>query len=552
MNGTDGVNRKVAERGAGPGRGGAWRALAIVALAAAELPFLAFLYDPLSINDVSPAWLQVRAVLREGVPAALFFLAALAIIAAPRRRELAAAWVKAARFHRWRAPLALNAALFVALAFLTPPLNAYGAGLADPPWTVFFLWTAAIGGAYAALALALAPVAFWGEFVRTERTLIALSAAAAMLIESAAVLSRESWNALSEGTFRISTALLRLYEIDVVSIPEERIIGIGRFKVNIAAACSGYEGIGLVTVFLAIYLWIFRSVLKFPNAFAILPIGIASIWVLNSVRIAALVSLGAHVSPEVAVAGFHSQAGWMMFLLVTIAIMAATHRIEAFHDRGAVYHRGAPSPAFEEAAAYLSPFLAMTAAGILAAAFSASGQWLYGLRVAAALLALFAFWRFYRAFEWRVGLSPIFLGIVVGGAWIATDFLHAGSGDLGAWLSKLTPGERYSWLALRLVGMVILAPLAEELAFRGYLHRKLIAERFDRVAAGAFSWKAFLITSALFGAIHARWLSGALAGAVFALALYRTGRIEGAITAHVTANAVIAIWAILFGQWSLL
>lgn len=546
------MNRKAAERAAEAGRGGVLRALAITALVAAELPFLAFLYDPLSVNDVSPLWLQVRVVLREGVPAALFFLAALAIIAAPRRSEISAAWMKTARSHSWRAPLALNLVLFVALAFLTPVLNVHGASLADPPWALFFLWMAAIGGAYAALALALAPFVFWIEFIRRERALIALSAAAAMLIESAAVLSRESWNALSEATFRFSTALLRLYESNVVSIPDERIIGIGRFKVNIAAACSGYEGIGLVTVFLAIYLWIFRSVLKFPNVFVILPIGIGAIWILNSVRIAALVSLGAHLSPEMAVAGFHSQAGWIMFLLVTIVIMLATHRIAAFHDRAAIYHRQTPSPAFEEAAALLTPFLAMTAAGILAAAFSATGQWLYGLRIAAGLLALFAFWRFYRALDWRVGLMPVLLGTIVGAAWIATDVGDAGSGGLGAWLAQLTPAERNAWLALRVAGMVLLAPLAEELAFRGYLHRKLIADRFEHVAAGAFSWKAFVITSALFGAIHGRWLSGALAGAVFAFALYRSGKLEGAIAAHVAANAAIAIWAILFQQWSLL
>lgn len=534
------MNRQAAKRA---------RALAIIALAATELPFLAFLYDPLAVNDESSLWLQVRAVLREGVPTALFFMAALAIIAAPRWNDIGATWREAAGAHRWQAPLAVNIALFAALAVLTPAFNAYGAGLAEPPWALFLLWTAAIGTAYAMLALAFAPLAFWRDILRKERTLIALSGAAALLIQSAAILSRESWNALSEATFRLSTALLRLYESDVVSIPDERIIGIGGFKVNIAAACSGYEGVGLVTVFLAIYLWIFRSVLKFPNVLAILPIGVGAIWILNSVRIAALVSLGAHVSPEVAVAGFHSQAGWIMFLLVTIAIMVATHRVAAFHDGAAIYHRNAPSPAFEEAAALLAPFLAMTAAGILAAAFSATGERLYGLRVGAGLLALFAFWRFYRAFDWRVGLLPIFLGFAVGAAWIATD---AGGAGPGAWLVQLPPAERNAWLTLRIAGMALLAPFAEELVFRGYLHRKLIAERFEEVAPAAFSWKAFLITSALFGAIHERWLSGALAGAVFAFALYRSGKVEGAIAAHMTANAVIAVWAVIFRQWGLL
>jgi CAAX protease family protein len=47
-----------------------------------------------------------------------------------------------------------------------------------------------------------------------------------------------------------------------------------------------------------------------------------------------------------------------------------------------------------------------------------------------------------------------------------------------------------------------------------------------------------------------RWVAGGLAGA--ALALYRSGKVTGAIIAHMSANAVIAFWAIVFGQWSLL
>jgi len=35
-----------------------------------------------------------------------------------------------------------------------------------------------------------------------------------------------------------------------------------------------------------------------------------------------ILSLGAHVSPEVAVSGFHSQGGWIAFLFVTVGIMA--------------------------------------------------------------------------------------------------------------------------------------------------------------------------------------------------------------------------------------
>jgi len=528
------------------------RAIMLTVLAIFELPFLAFLYDPLAINNISENWRVARAVLRELVPLSVFFLAALAVLIAPQRRTFMNRWRSAAASHAWRGPFALNIALFALLAVLTPQFNAYGGAQEQPPWALFFLWAAAIGAAYISLAIAMAPMAFWRDFLRRERTLIALSAGAAIIVESAALVSRQSWNALSEATFQFSAFLLSLYERDVVTIAEERIIGIGDFKVNIAAACSGYEGIGLVITFLAIYLWVFRSVLRFPNAFLVIPIGAAAIWILNSVRIAMLVSLGAHVSPEIAITGFHSQAGWMMFLVVTIAIMLATHRIGFFHDRNAAIKPAPPSPAVREATALLAPFLAMTAAGIIAAAFTGAGYWLYGLRVAAITLALFAFWRFYKKLDWRIGWEPIVIGLIVGAAWVATDPGKDAPGALGGWLAALGPIAAGAWIAMRLAGTIILVPIAEELAFRGYLHRKLIADKFETVAQGAFSWKAFAISSVLFGALHGRWLAGALAGAVFAPAHYRSVKITGAIAAHMSANALIAFWAVVFGQWSLL
>ena len=72
-----------------------------------------------------------------------------------------------------------------------------------------------------------------------------------------------------------------------------------------------------------------------------------------------------------------------------------------------------------------------------------------------------------------------------------------------------------------MVGSVVTVPLAEELAFRGYLTRRLMATEFQEIPLGRFTWFSFLISSALFGALHGRWLAGILAGMLYALALYR-------------------------------
>ncbi|HRO04082.1 MAG TPA: CAAX prenyl protease-related protein, partial [Terricaulis sp.] len=105
---------------------------------------------------------------------------------------------------------------------------------------------------------------------------------------------------------------------------------------------------------------------------------------------------------------------------------------------------------------------------------------------------------------------------------------------------------------LRIFGFALIVPIAEELVFRGYLHRALVSRRFEEAAPAAFSWAAFLITSLVFGAMHGRWLAGALAGAAFALTLYRSRSLAGPIAAHIAANALIAGYVLATERWEML
>ena len=108
-----------------------------------------------------------------------------------------------------------------------------------------------------------------------------------------------------------------------------------------------------------------------------------------------------------------------------------------------------------------------------------------------------------------------------------------------------------AWLTARVFGSVVAVPLAEELAFRGYLMRRLIAADFTNVSLKTFTLLSFLISSALFGAMHERWLAGTLAGMLYSLAAYRRGRLGDPIIAHAVTNALIALTVLTTGAWSL-
>lgn len=94
---------------------------------------------------------------------------------------------------------------------------------------------------------------------------------------------------------------------DVVADPVRKAYRLGRLH---DLGCARlFRGIALVTIFVSLYLWLFRAELRFPYALLPYPLGIAASACLNVVRIGALLVLGIKGQPDLAVGGFHSHAG---------------------------------------------------------------------------------------------------------------------------------------------------------------------------------------------------------------------------------------------------
>jgi CAAX prenyl protease-like protein len=99
---------------------------------------------------------------------------------------------------------------------------------------------------------------------------------------------------------------------------------------------------------------------------------------------------------------------------------------------------------------------------------------------------------------------------------------------------------------------MITVPIAEELAFRGFLIRRLMSADFESRTLREFTYISILISSVAFGLMHGdRWIAGTVAGALYAAALVRRGRIGDAVVAHATTNALLAAWVLYSGRWGL-
>jgi exosortase E/protease (VPEID-CTERM system) len=358
------------------------------------------------------------------------------------------------------------------------------------------------------------------------------------------------WRPLCRSTFWVVDHLLRLGFDEVIACPVCYDIGTSACMVNIAPQCSGFEGIGLIWILLLGSFWIFRERFRFPAALLLMPIGTVLIWLSNTVRIAALVAIGTLVSPEIAVGGFHSYSGWLLFNLLGLGLLTAALRCPYFVM---------PAPATEETAtrsssptaAYLMPLLAIVATAMVTGALTEGFDRLYPLRVVAAASV---FWWYRSAYaELRPAWSwqALGIGIAVFALWMALEPAPAGSATGASPWIALSPVAAAVWLIARVVGSVVFVPLAEELAFRGYLLRRMVAADFRNVSPACFTWVSVAVSSAAFGALHGRWLAGTLAGLVYALAFYRRGKLSDAVLAHATTNALIAVSVLATGNWSL-
>ena len=371
-----------------------------------------------------------------------------------------------------------------------------------------------------------------------------------------------SWKPATDATFNMVQSLLHLFLSQVIVNRDTMTIGSPKFTVIILPWCAGFEGLALMLVFSIAWIGYFRREFRFPHALLLVPAGMLVIWLSNVVRITALILIGVAGFRNVAAGGFHSQAGWIAFNCVALSFAILTRHMPWFASRTFIARNEASLPqAAVEAraehnptAAYLIPFLAILAAAMLARAASGSFEWLYPLRFAAAGGVLWFFRSKYREMDWRFGALSILAGCAVFALWLGIDLISGAkqTSALGAGLASLSSAARVAWLVFRTAAAVLTVPIAEELAFRGFLIRRLSSADFESLSPRHYTFVTVLVSSVAFGLLHGdRWLAGTLAGLIFAVAYLRRGRIGDAVMAHATTNALLAAWVLAGSKWYL-
>ncbi len=188
-------------------------------------------------------------------------------------------------------------------------------------------------------------------------------------------------------------------------------------------------------------------------------------------------------------------------------------------------------------------------------------RWLYGIRCGVTAIVMAFLWRHYVELRApagdgvRVGARGWLLSLAVGLAvfllWIALDFRPLTVGESSGFDPRVAGQVDLGFALTRLAGAALVVPLMEELFWRSFILRWLEGPRFVDRDPRAVGSTALILSSLVFAAEHHLWFAGLLAGLAYGELYRRTGDLRAAVLAHAVTNAVLGVWILATGSWTL-
>jgi CAAX prenyl protease-like protein len=181
-----------------------------------------------------------------------------------------------------------------------------------------------------------------------------------------------------------------------------------------------------------------------------------------------------------------------------------------------------------------------------------SHYWVYLAKCVIGAWMIWVTWPLISEMRWAISFEALIAGTLVFILWVALDVLYPKfSQPNDAWDLQKQFGSAsvmvWFFAGVRLAGSTLLVPMLEEVFYRSFLYRYILAPNWMLTAHNSFAVKPFLITSIVFGFTHQQWLAGIVCGMIYQLLVIRTNRIADAITAHAVTNLFLGAWVITQG-----
>lgn len=192
-------------------------------------------------------------------------------------------------------------------------------------------------------------------------------------------------------------------------------------------------------------------------------------------------------------------------------------------------------------------------------------------------LALWLGWRAYTKIRWThlwlgflvgvlglvqwVGMDkalvPLFHWVHIHGGYVDWLYIYGPIGVKGVPTDNFNPfthfasaGQMWTFIILRWACATLVVPPMEELFWRDFLWRELLAPNdFKLAEIGEKNWPVILIVCAAFASVHIQWITAFVWGLMIALLLLRTKSIGACIIAHATTNFLLGAYVLWTHDW---
>ncbi len=445
------------------------------------------------------------------------------------------------------------------MAFLNSNPNAYCLFGTSPSSPSFLLAYVVSGLVYSiATFLIVAPKAFWfgylGKNLKSVILWILFIGTIAYLsaIEALNVVVLEEYfhNLLFPPTAWLVVTILNLMGFVTTTNLAIYQITLGNFAVEVEPVCLGYEGVIICLVVLSSYFFFNRQRLNFPHILLVYPVIILLLFILNSLRIAVLMIIGEKISSDMAIIGFHSAAGWVELLIVLGLSLLLVNKSAFFSKVSTDFTFD-----FSKNKVQLVPQVLLMFASLFSLLLSPGFEWVYPFKVIIVGILLWSWWPHLNLKFSKQPLLPIALGVITFIIWISlVPVDKAKSSFFATKLFSVPEWGVLLWVSFRVLGAGVIVPLAEELAFRGYLFDELgyfLETYLGKYGAGIKTITVLSVTSVGFGLLHSDWVAATLSGVSFGLIRLYRNRVMDAVIAHSVTNLLLSAYVIHYSAWSL-
>lgn len=203
---------------------------------------------------------------------------------------------------------------------------------------------------------------------------------------------------------------------------------------------------------------------------------------------------------------------------------------------------------------YLAPMFAFLACTQLSAWWPNLFTEIYAIKTVATAILLMICWPAFTKISWQCWKLGIVVGVIGVVQWVGMEklLLHMWPSyprmhgtSLDPFIEIPNPVLRVVFFTFRWMGPTFVVPFMEELFWRDYLWRTLIApNNFKLARIGEWDLKAFWLIPVLFASVHIQWATAMVWALMIGLLLLKTRSIGSCIIAHGVTNFLLGAWVL--------